>query len=274
MPLFGELKDLKRNDMIYRIHFLEFVCGQLVVHTLTRTLTSCDTLVRSSPDHEMKEDIHQYTGEDIVVEYDVNRCIHARECVRGLPDVFDPDKRPWIEPDNAAVEELMSVIMQCPTGALQFERTDTDYEEPVPEQNTVSVVPDGPLYLAGDVEITSPDETVLLRDTRVALCRCGASSNKPLCDNSHEAVEFEASGTISGGHTSHSPSERDGTLRVTPLPDGPLRVEGRFEMQGHDGGAKRCGDGATLCRCGGSNDKPSCDGTHEEIGFSSGEASE
>ncbi|MEY7848409.1 CDGSH iron-sulfur domain-containing protein [Natrarchaeobius sp. A-rgal3] len=217
----------------------------------------------------MKEDIHQYFGEDIVVEYDVNRCIHARECVRGLPNVFDPDKRPWIEPDEAAVEELRSVIMDCPTGALQFEQPDAEYEEPVPKRNTVSVVPDGPLYLSGDVEITASDGTVLLEETRVALCRCGASSNKPLCDNSHEDAEFEASGTISADESTADHPDVDGTVRVTPVPDGPLRIEGRFEMQGQDGGSKSCDSGGSLCRCGGSQEKPDCDGTHAKIGFSS-----
>lgn len=222
----------------------------------------------------MDEDVHEYTGEDIVVTYDVERCTHARECVRGLPDVFDPDERPWIDPDNAAVDELASVIMRCPTGALQFERTDSGPAEPVPERNTVSVVPDGPLYLRGDIEIAAPDERVLLRDTRVALCRCGASSNKPLCDNSHEAAEFEAPGTVTDDRSSGSEQVLGDPLRVTPTRDGPLRVDGRFEMQGQDDGSARCGDGASLCRCGESSEKPRCDGTHAEIGFSSEESSE
>ena len=231
-------------------------------------------VVPTNPGDEMDEDIHQYTGEDIVVEYDVNRCIHARECVRGLPDVFDPDKRPWIDPDQGDVDELMSVIMDCPTGALQFERTDTEYEEPVPEQNTITVVPDGPLYLHGDIEIEDSDGTVLLEDTRVGLCRCGASTNKPLCDNSHEDIEFEASGTISDDQSSEGDQADDGTVRVTPIPDGPVRVDGNFEMNGQDGGSQRCVDGAMLCRCGASGEKPACDGSHAEIGFSTAESDE
>jgi len=71
----------------------------------------------------MEEDLHYYSDEQIEVSYDVNRCIHTRECVNRLPEVFDPDKRPWIDPDNADVDDLADVIMSCPTGALQFERT-------------------------------------------------------------------------------------------------------------------------------------------------------
>ncbi|WP_394742793.1 (4Fe-4S)-binding protein [Natronococcus roseus] len=140
----------------------------------------------------MEENVHTYSGDRIEVRYDINRCIHARECVRGLPEVFDPDKRPWIEPDNADVDDLEDVIVECPTGALQFDRTDGGPEERVPETNVVTVWPDGPLYLRGDIEIVTPDETTVLEDTRVALCRCGASENKPFCDGSHDEIGFSS----------------------------------------------------------------------------------
>jgi CDGSH-type Zn-finger protein len=53
-------------------------------------------------------------------------------------------------------------------------------------------VPDGPLYLHGNIEIQHSDGTVLLQDTRVALCRCGASKAKPFCDGSHTQAGFQA----------------------------------------------------------------------------------
>jgi uncharacterized Fe-S cluster protein YjdI len=46
----------------------------------------------------MERDVHTDRGEDIEVSYDVARCIHARECVEGAPEVFDPDRRPWVDP--------------------------------------------------------------------------------------------------------------------------------------------------------------------------------
>lgn len=54
--------------------------------------------------HTMQErEIHEYGGEGITVTYDVKRCIHARECIKGLPAVFDPNKRPWITPTNYSI---------------------------------------------------------------------------------------------------------------------------------------------------------------------------
>src|SRR6056297_3317510 len=92
-------------------------------------------------DRTMDEDVHQYDGEDITVRYDVERCIHARECVHGLPAVFDPEKTPWIEPDQAEPDDLADVITRCPTGALHFERTDGGPAEETPEENVITVTP-------------------------------------------------------------------------------------------------------------------------------------
>jgi len=110
----------------------------------------------------MDDDLHQYSGERIEVSDDVLRCTHARECVEGLPAVFDPDQLPWIDPENANADDLAGVIVQSPTGALQFERSDGGPSEPVPEDSTVTVVPDGPLSLRGDIEIANPDEEGLV----------------------------------------------------------------------------------------------------------------
>jgi len=58
----------------------------------------------------------------------------------------------------------------------------------------ISPVANGPLYLRGRIRIEGPDGRVIREDTRVALCRCGASENKPFCDNSHRRVAFQAEG--------------------------------------------------------------------------------
>ncbi|QCJ47836.1 CDGSH iron-sulfur domain-containing protein [Haloprofundus sp. MHR1] len=216
----------------------------------------------------MDEEIHRYTGEGIEVSYDVRRCIHARECVRGLPDVFDTDQRPWVNPHNADADDIAEVIERCPTGALHYERADDGPEEAVPDENTVTVISDGPHYVRGDSVIETPDDEQLLADTRIALCRCGASDNKPLCDNSHLEIEFEAPGTVEDNSAETGATGGGGRLSVVPTPDGPLHVSGPFEMSGEDDGSVFRGTDVWLCRCGHSEDKPFCDGTHGRIGFS------
>lgn len=54
---------------------------------------------------------------------------------------------------------------------------------------------------------------------------------------------------------------------VTPLPDGPLLVEGPFGLRRDDGTVVEVAR-ITLCRCGRSRTKPHCDGSHGEAGFS------
>jgi uncharacterized Fe-S cluster protein YjdI len=62
--------------------------------------------------------VQSYPGKDVTVTYDTEVCIHAAECVRGLPEVFDVDKDPWIQPDGAPVDQVISQVEACPSGAL------------------------------------------------------------------------------------------------------------------------------------------------------------
>lgn len=55
--------------------------------------------------------------------------------------------------------------------------------------------------------------------------------------------------------------------KITLLKNGPLMVEGNFEIIDSEGNKVESKEKAALCRCGGSNNKPFCDGTHNKIGF-------
>jgi CDGSH-type Zn-finger protein/uncharacterized Fe-S cluster protein YjdI len=231
----------------------------------------------------MEEDVHEYESDDVTVSFDSNRCIHARECVQGLPGVFDADRRPWVDPAAADADEIAAVIERCPTGALQYERRDGGPAEPPPVRNTVTVAADGPLYLRGDIALVTPDGETVLTDTRVGLCRCGHSENKPLCDNSHERV-FEAEGTppataavvdaddAEGESTAadDSAARDDERLTVRLTADGPFVLDGAYDLRQRAGERTTRTDGA-LCRCGASADKPFCDGSHASIGFTTRE---
>ena len=52
-----------------------------------------------------------------------SKCTHAGICVKSLPKVYHPKEKPWIQPEEATVEELIHQIKQCPTGALDYEFT-------------------------------------------------------------------------------------------------------------------------------------------------------
>jgi uncharacterized Fe-S cluster protein YjdI len=135
-----------------------------------------------------------YANGQIEVTWEPAFCIHAAECLRGLPAVFDNRRRPWIIVDNGSAADIGAVIQRCPTGALHFRRLDGGPQEPVPEETTIAERPNGPLYARGKIRILAQDRTSLRQDTRVALCRCGSSANKPFCDGSHRRVGFRTSG--------------------------------------------------------------------------------
>lgn len=62
----------------------------------------------------------KYSGIDIDVYFRLETCIHSGNCVRGLKDVFDTKRKPWITPDNASSQKVMETINNCPSGALKY----------------------------------------------------------------------------------------------------------------------------------------------------------
>lgn len=214
----------------------------------------------------MEKKIHSYESEEITIEFDSKRCLHSAECVKNMPSVFNPDNKPWITPEEASAEQIKEVVHHCPTGALHYK---ADEEELPARENTITIIPDGPLYLRGDIEIQNAEGEILLEDTRVAVCRCGASENKPLCDNSHKQVDFQAPASFNkaklqptdGGDSSQS------KLILKLMENGPILLEGSYRVHSIANEAVNSSKNAALCRCGQSSGKPFCDGTHKEVGF-------
>jgi len=209
-----------------------------------------------------------YTGNDVEITYDVERCIHAAECANGLPGVFNPDRKPWVDPDGATVDEVAEVIRRCPTGSLKYRRLDGGAAEKATGTPGVAVEEDGPLYMKGNLEIHVPNADQPLVETRAAFCRCGASKAKPFCDNAHEEAEFRDACRVDLARAvADDFSDDTDVIDVTPLADGPLKVEGLIEISGGEGTEAGRFVGAFLCRCGASSNKPFCDGSHRDVEF-------
>ncbi|MEI4509230.1 ferritin-like domain-containing protein [Sphingopyxis sp. CCNWLW253] len=205
----------------------------------------------------------QAEGKDVTVNFDGRRCIHARVCVTQAPATFLAGvEGAWITPDETDVDQLCSVIRQCPSGALSYQRRDGK-TEPVPPVNLIGLRENGPYAVRADMVLDGARAGF-----RATLCRCGASKNKPFCDKSHKYIGFEATGEPPGKDTPKL-AFRDGPLAIDPELDGPLQVRGNLEIVSGTGRAIACVETARLCRCGGSGNKPFCDGTHRKIGFRS-----
>jgi CDGSH-type Zn-finger protein/uncharacterized Fe-S cluster protein YjdI len=208
--------------------------------------------------------VSTYGGKNISVSFDGSKCIHSRRCVLGLPGVFQANvEGPWINPDNAAAEEIAALARECPSGAITYSRRDGGLPESAPPVNTVFVRENGPLVFNADLLIDGEHSGF-----RATLCRCGASKNKPYCDGSHKQSKFQATGEIAEREF-EQPDRRSGPVAVAALPNGPLQIEGNVEICSGGGHTIQKTRKAALCRCGKSRDKPFCDGTHIEIGFES-----
>ena len=134
-----------------------------------------------------------YRGRDIEVSFDLDICIHIAECLRGQPEVFDLNRRPWVLPDVAGADEVAEIVRRCPSGALLYRRLDGEPEEDPDGPATVTPMRDGPLLVSGKIEVKREDGSVETLP-RATLCRCGESQHKPFCDNQHLAAGFRAPG--------------------------------------------------------------------------------
>jgi CDGSH-type Zn-finger protein/uncharacterized Fe-S cluster protein YjdI len=218
-----------------------------------------------SDQYTRKDMDRRYSGEAVDITYSAKRCIHAEECIHRMGQVFDAKRRPWIMPGDTSAAQAAEVIVHCPSGALHFDDKSGALVEAVPATNIIAVWDNGPLQFTGDLRIEGAT-VAIEHETRATLCRCGASQNKPFCDNSHKVSGFE--GTTVASMTA-MPLSEGGPLKVTVVPNGPLRIEGAFTLYNAQNEVLAISSEAVnLCRCGESSRKPFCDGTHLTNGFS------
>jgi len=136
----------------------------------------------------------EYSNGEIRVFWDPEKCIHAGECIRGLPKVFDRKSTPWINMQGASSDEIKRVIDRCPSGALTYESVgkaaDHGDSEPIAG---IRVTKNGPLLVEGECILYSHDGQELKQKGTYALCRCGGSKKKPFCDGTHQKIGFDDS---------------------------------------------------------------------------------
>jgi CDGSH-type Zn-finger protein len=138
----------------------------------------------------------RFEGPTLVLDDAQSLCAFARFC--------DPKGQVWhlvLESDHPAAARLVEQQAgDCPGGRLRARQrapapVDVRSVEPHFEPS-IGLVQDaakgvsGSLWVRGGVEVHSADGSVYELRNRVALCRCGASGNKPFCDGSHVATGF------------------------------------------------------------------------------------
>jgi len=72
----------------------------------------------------MKDITKKYSNGAVTVIWQPAKCIHSTICFNGLPEVFDPQKRPWVNIEGATTEQIVNQVKECPSGALSYEMND------------------------------------------------------------------------------------------------------------------------------------------------------
>lgn len=101
--------------------------------------------------------------------------------------------------DGATTEKIIEQVRKCPSGALSYylnaeESNDETGDKVVAESANilkVEVTSNGPYLIKTECLIVHSDGREETKMGTVALCRCGASANKPYCDGSHRQVGFK-----------------------------------------------------------------------------------
>ena len=146
----------------------------------------------------------KYSNGEVTIVWKPARCIHSQKCFNGLPGVFDPAKRPWVNAEGADTAHIIAQVSECPSAALSYylnAEGDKSENEKVDDSTVdggtmnidtvVEAKPNGPLFVYGNVTIKKVDGTTEKRSKVTAFCRCGNSNNKPYCDGSHIKSEFK-----------------------------------------------------------------------------------
>jgi uncharacterized Fe-S cluster protein YjdI/CDGSH-type Zn-finger protein len=133
-----------------------------------------------------------YENADVEVTWEPRFCIHWAACIRGSSRAFNPRRKPWVDVNAESPERIAEIVARCPTGALHARFKDGRPAEVVPEAPAFLPTLDGPMFVRGRIRLLDRAGQVIREDTRVALCRCGHSQNKPFCDDSHYSAGFQS----------------------------------------------------------------------------------
>jgi CDGSH-type Zn-finger protein len=105
--------------------------------------------------------------------------------------VFKLGEEPWIDPNGASKDEIITTIEKCPSGALSYSLEGVEHRDQEREP-LVTVSKDGPYFVTGGIQIVGHENRAEeVSNEHCTLCRCGSSKNKPFCDGTHWQIGFK-----------------------------------------------------------------------------------
>lgn len=153
----------------------------------------------------VKRQLDTYIGKQLTIHDDRGICSHAGFCTDGLPNVFQMNVEPWINPNGDTVEKIIATIRKCPSGALSY-TIDNIKHDNFYSQKEIVITEDGPYHVRGDIELDKNYDPQT--QNHYALCRCGHSKNKPFCSGQHWYEKFRDDG-MTGEELMYNCSEKE-----------------------------------------------------------------
>ena len=143
--------------------------------------------------------------------------------------------------------------------------------------------------MKGEIAAKAPIRIEVEKGKTYWWCACGRSANQPFCDGSHKGSEFspvaweakadgeqwfcacKQTGNQPFCDGTHNTLDEDAAKAavIEQRENGPLVVKNLERFTDHHGSEIETKPVMALCRCGHSKNKPFCDGSHKEAGFSS-----
>ena len=131
-----------------------------------------------------------YVNGNLTIHDNRGLCAHAGRCTDKLAAVFRLGTEPFIDPAGATAEEIINVIAMCPSGALSYSIDGVEHRDGG-GPSSVGFAPGGPYVVSGGCELDGVELPDGATTDHLALCRCGASQNKPFCSGKHWYVDFD-----------------------------------------------------------------------------------
>jgi CDGSH-type Zn-finger protein/truncated hemoglobin YjbI len=141
------------------------------------------------PDHR-----DTYAGQQVTIFDNRGTCAHSGFCTDRLASVFRVREEPFVAPSGGRLDEIISAVRACPSGALSYAIDGEEARDQVDQARppAVEVSKDGPYRITGRISLLlaggQGNEGASLE--HYSLCRCGHSQNKPFCSGKHWAISF------------------------------------------------------------------------------------
>jgi CDGSH-type Zn-finger protein/truncated hemoglobin YjbI/ferredoxin len=170
-------------------------CGRSATKPLCDGSHAGNGFTDAKDPNRVPDRLDSYPGVAVTVADNRGTCQHSGLCTDRLPNVFRAGQEPFVAPSGARMDDIVSAVRNCPSGALDLAAGAPAGRDGTREP-AIEVSQDGPYRVTGGIALSDADGSDVARNQgasreHYAICRCGHSQNKPFCSGMHWYVGFK-----------------------------------------------------------------------------------